>query len=345
MRPRLIPAATAAVGLTLLAACGSGTTESSTPQAGGAGFPATVERCDRDTTVEQTPERIVSLNQGSTEMLLSLGVADRMVGAAGWTDPILPSLAEANESVERLADQAPSYESLLSVEPDLVTASFFGTLSEGGVATPEQLSDLGVPSYLSAVECAKSDFSAGDDGARDVPLEMDDIYAEIRDLAQLVGEPEAAEEVVASLEKRMAAAIESAPQVEDVSALYWFANSESPYVAGCCGGPGIITRSLGLTNVFEDQQAEWPQIGWEGVADSDPDVIVIGDLTRKSQTAETARAKIEFLESNPVTRQMEAVENERYVVVTGGDLNPSIRTVDAVEKVAAGLTSLGLAGS
>ena len=282
MRPRLLPAATAAVSLTLLAACGSGATDSSPSQTGGAGFPASVERCDRPTTVEQAPERIVSLNQGSTEMLLSLGVADRMVGAAGWTDPVLPSLAEENDSVKRLADQAPSYETLLSVEPDLVTASFFSTLSEGGVATPELLSDLGVPSYLSAVECAKSDFSAGDDGARDVPLEMDDIYAEIRDLAQLVGEQEAGEQVVASLEERMTAAIASAPEVEDVSALYWFANSESPYVAGCCGGPGIITRSLGLTNVFEGQQAEWPQIGWEGVADSGPDVIVLGDLMEQN---------------------------------------------------------------
>ncbi len=343
MRPRFIPAATAAVTLTLLAACGSDV-EPPTPRAAAAGFPAVVERCDRATTVDQPPERIVSLNQGSTEMLLSLGVGDRMVGAAGWTDPILPSLAAAGDSVERLADQAPSYETLLSVEPDLVTASFHNSLSEGGVATPEQLSDLGVPAYLSAVECAKSDFSGGD-GARDVPLEMADIHTEIRDLGRLVGEPEAAEQVVESLEERMSAAIASAPEIEDVSALYWFANSESPYVAGCCGGPGIITRSLGLTNVFEGQQAEWPQIGWEGVADADPDVIVIGDLTRKSQTAETAQAKIDFLESNPVTREMEAVREDRYIVLTGGDLNPSIRTVDAVEKVARGLVELGLADS
>ena len=344
MRPRLIPAATAAVSLTLLAACGSGATDSPPSQTSGAGFPASVERCDRPTTVEQAPERIVSLNQGSTEMLLSLGVADRMVGAAGWTDPILPSLAEENDSVERLADQAPSYETLLSVEPDLVTASFFNTLSEGGVATPEQLSELGVPSYLSAVECAKSDFSGGD-GARDEALEMVDIYGEIRDLALLVGEKDAGERLVSSLEDRMSEAIASAPKVEDVSALYWFANSESPYIAGCCGGPGIITRSLGLTNVFESQQAEYPQIGWESVADSDPDVIVLGDLTRKSQTAETGKAKIEFLESNPVTREMEAVKNKRYILLSGGDLNPSIRTVDGVEKVAAGLASLGFTGS
>jgi iron complex transport system substrate-binding protein len=127
-----------------------------------------------------------------------------------------------------------------------------------------------------------------------------------------------------------------------VSVLYWFANAESPYLAGCCGGPGIITRALGLKNVFDDTKAEWPQVGWETVAERDPDVLVIGDLTRKSQTAESAQAKIEFLESNPVTREMTAVKNRRYVALSGAALNPSIRTVEGLEQVADALAEFGL---
>ncbi len=339
MRPRslhVLPALVLAAGS--LAGCGLGVEGSSASGTDPDGYPVTIESCGEKVTVEQPPERIVSLNQGSTEMLLSLGVADRMVGAAGWTDPVLESLADENALVERLADQAPSYETLLSVEPDLVTASFFNTLSEGGVATSDQLADVGVPSYLSAVECAKSDFGGGD-GARDAPLEMQAVYDEVRDLATLVGELEAGEELVASLEARMAAASEA--DFDGVSVFYWFANSEAPYGAGCCGGPGVVTRALGLDNVFEDEQAEWPQIGWETIAAADPDVLVVGDLTRKSQTAETAKAKIAFLESNPVTREMTAVQRGRYVLLAGAELNPSIRTVDAVEKVAAGLVDLG----
>ncbi|KQP83458.1 ABC transporter substrate-binding protein [Aeromicrobium sp. Leaf291] len=344
MRPRFSPSLSAALlAATLLAACGSSTDSgSSTSAASTSGFPVTVERCDRDVTVESPPQRIVSLNQGSTEILLSLGVADRMAGAAGWTDPILPSLAEENATVERLADQAPSYEDLLATEPDLVTASFANTLSEGGVTTPEKLAGLGVPAYLSAVECEKSDFGAGD-GTRDEPLEMESIYTEVRDLAALVGEEQAGEDLVASLEERMADA--AAADFDGTSVFYWFANSEAPYAAGCCGGPGIITRALGLDNVFEGEQDEWPQIGWESIAATDPDVLVIGDLTRRSQTAESGKAKIAFLESNPVTREMTAVKEKRYVLLAGAELNPSIRTVDAVEKVAAGLRDLGISPS
>lgn len=57
---------------------------------------------------------------------------------------------------------------------------------------------------------------------------------------------------------------------------------------------------------------------------------------------EPSPAKIGFLESNPVTRHMTAVRNKRYVVLTGSELDPGIRQVQAVEKVAAGLESFGL---
>jgi iron complex transport system substrate-binding protein len=125
--------------------------------------------------------------------------------------------------------------------------------------------------------------------------------------------------------------------------MYWFANSQSPYLAGCCGAPGAITRAVGAKNAFADTHDEWPQISWETVADRDPDVIVIGDLTRKQQTAETAKAKIHFLETNPATRNLTAVKKKRYVLLSGQAMNPSIRTVEGIEKVAAGLRDFGLA--
>ncbi|NEE35583.1 ABC transporter substrate-binding protein, partial [Streptomyces sp. SID7982] len=118
----------------------------------------------------------------------------------------------------------------------------------------------------------------------------------------------------------------------------------APYLAGCCGAPGVITKELGAKNVFDDTHEEWPQISWETVADRNPDVLVIGDLSRTMQTAESAEKKIEFLESNPVTRTMDAVKNRRYVLLSGQAMNPTIRTVDGLERVAAGLRDFGLAG-
>lgn len=329
------------LALTLgLTACGSDAEKDTASEAAAPGFPVTLTNCGRDLTVNAPPERAVSLNQGSTEILLSLGLGDRLAGTATWTDPVLESLAAANEEIPRLADNAPSKERLLDANPDFVTASFANTFGEGGVITPGELDKLDVGSYLSPAECLKDNEGDGD-GERDGVLEIDAIYTEILELARIFGVAERGAELVADLQQRMTAATEAA-STADVSALYWFANAESPYLAGCCGGPGIISRTLGIENVFDDTTEEWPQINWETVADRNPDVLVLGDLTRKSQTAETGKAKIEFLKSNPVTREMDAVKNDRFVLLSGAELNPSIRTVYAVENVAAQLAELGL---
>ncbi|BDH56949.1 hypothetical protein MTP03_18880 [Tsukamurella sp. PLM1] len=56
---------------------------------------------------------------------------------------VLPSLAEANAKVHRLADTAPLYEAVMATDPDFVTASFGRHLKkEGGVATRDRFRDL-----------------------------------------------------------------------------------------------------------------------------------------------------------------------------------------------------------
>jgi len=330
------PAALFAAGSLLLTGCGG---DSDTADAEAAAV--TLKNCGHTVRVDAPPKRAVSLNQGTTEIMLSLGLADRMAGTATWTDPVMKGLEKANAEVPRISDNNPSFERVLEDEPDFVAASFVSTLGKGGVATREQFEKLGVPTYVSPSDCVGKDNSGDGDGVRDTPLTIDDVYGEIRDLAKVFGVEERGEKLVASLKKRMATATRGI-HASDVTLLYWFANSESPYMAGCCGAPGVITRSLGAKNVFDDTHDEWPQINWETVADRNPDVLVIGDLTRRLKTAETAEKKIEFLETNPATRNMDAVRHKRYVILSGQAMNPTIRTVEGVEQVAAGLREFGL---
>lgn len=140
-------------------------------------YPLTVSNCGQDVVIDAPPKRAVSLNQGSTEILLSLGLADRMVGTATWTDPVRDNLASENEKVPRLADNNPSFEAVLDTEPDFVSASFGGTLGPGGVAERSQFEQLGVPNYLSPTDCnGKNDDSVNSDGTRTSPLVIDTVY-------------------------------------------------------------------------------------------------------------------------------------------------------------------------
>ncbi|MCG8967552.1 MULTISPECIES: ABC transporter substrate-binding protein [Streptomyces] len=328
----------------LLTACGSsGDDDATSERTAAAGYPVTLGNCGHKVTLKSAPQRAVSLNQGTTEILLSLGLADRMAGTATWTDPVMKGLEKANATVPRLADNNPSFEKVLDAEPDLVTASFVSTLGEGGVATRDQFEKLGVPTYVSPSDCsAGKDNDSGGDGSRSEPLTLETVYGEIRDLARAFGVEERGEKLVADLRQRVSTAT-AGLHASDVSLMYWFANSQSPYLAGCCGAPGAITRAVGAKNAFADTHDEWPQINWETIADRDPDVIVIGDLTRKQQTAETAEEKIRFLETDPATRNLTAVKKKRYVLLSGQAMNPSIRTIEGIEKVAAGLRDFGLA--
>ncbi|MER5368360.1 ABC transporter substrate-binding protein [Streptomyces sp. NPDC002722] len=346
MPPIASPVRTVALlsaGLVLLTACGGGAGDSTAKPGRADGYPVTLKNCGRTVTVDAPPRRAVSVDQGSTEILLSLGLADRMAATATWTDPVMKGLEKANAEVPRIADNRPSSEKVLDREPDFVSASFESTLAKGGVAPREQFESLGVPTYVSPADCTGKDNSGGGDGARTAPLTMDSVYGEVRDLARVFGVPERGDALVAALRERVKKATEDIDG-SGTTLLYWFSDSKAPYLAGCCGAPGIITEELGAKNVFDDTHEEWPQISWETVADRNPDVLVIGDLTRKAQTAESAAKKIEFLESNPATKNMDAVRHKRYVLLSGQAMNPSVRTVEGVERVAAGLRGFGLAG-
>ncbi|MFJ9624404.1 ABC transporter substrate-binding protein [Streptomyces sp. NPDC101181] len=340
-----VPIRTAALltaGLLLLTACGGG---GSTAAGGGAadGYPVTLENCGHTVTVKAPPRRAVSVDQGSTEILLSLGLADRLAGSATWTDPVMKGLEKANAGVERISENRPSSEKVLDKEPDFLSASLTSTLAKGGVAPREQFEKLGVPTYVSPADCVGKDNGGSGDGTRTTPLTMDSVYTEVRELARVFGVPARGDALVEKLRARVTKAAEGV-DASGASLLYWFSDSKAPYIAGCCGAPGVITKELGAKNVFDDTYDEWPQISWETIADRNPDVLVIGDLTRTAQTAESAEKKIEFLESNPVTRTMDAVKNRRYVLLSGQAMNPSIRTVEGLERVAAALRDFGLTG-
>ncbi|MGK2868990.1 MAG: ABC transporter substrate-binding protein [Mycobacterium sp.] len=326
-----------AASLVVLTACSQSQAPAEQGEAA-PGFPITVHNCGRDVVIDAPPQRAVSLNQGSTEILLSLGLADRMVGTATWTDPVRDNLAEDNATVPRLAVNKPALETVLDAEPDFVSSSFSGTLGPGGVADLDQFDSLGVPTYLAPSDCVGK-VAVNADGARTETLTMDSIYDEIRDLARVFDVTDRGDQLIGDLQQRM----QDSQLHADVDLAYWFSDIRAPYFGGCCGAPGVITSTVGARNIFVDTTEEWPQVSWEVIADRDPDVLVLADLSRRTIDGDALAAKIEFLESNPVTSRLTAVREKRYIVVNGADLNPSIRTVDGTEKVADGLRRFGFA--
>lgn len=343
-RRRLFAATAAAVlAAATLAGCGAseaveGPANSSVAE-GATQFPLTVDNCGTTQTFDSVPARVVSLDQGSTEILLSLGLGDKIVGTASWTDPIRANLADANAKVPRLSDNAPSYEAVMGTDPTLVTASFGRHLKrEGGVATRDRFAETGTRSYLSPTDCEDGRAINGG-GKRTRPLTIDALYQEITELAKIFDVPARGAKLVDELKQRTAAAtakIKGSGQ----SIAFWFADTKSPYFAGGLGSANLLATTVGTRNVFADVVDDWPATTWEAVVAKNPDVLVLGDLARNRFPGDKLDDKKAFLESDPVTRSLAAVQGKRYVSLHGAEMNPSIRTADAIEKLSDGLAAL-----
>ncbi|WP_306368419.1 ABC transporter substrate-binding protein [Nocardiopsis sp. CC223A] len=300
-------------------------------------YPLVVENCGQEVTFDAAPQRVVSLDQGSTEILLSLGLEERMVGTASWTDPVRENLAQANDGVPRLADEAPTYEVVLDTDPDFVTASFGRHFAQGGVAERSRFADTAIGTYLSPTDCeGETSINAG--GTRTEPLTIDGLYQEIRELARIFDVPSRGEELVDELETRRQEAL-AGVDAADTSTAFWFADLKSPYVAGGPGAANILATEVGASNVFADLDDDWPATTWEVFVDRDPDVIVLGDLSRERAPGDRLQEKIDFLRTDPVTRDLTAVREERFISLHGAEMNPSIRMIDGLEALAEGLRS------
>ena len=105
--------------------------------------------------------------------------------------------------------------------------------------------------------------------------------------------------------------------------MFWFSSSDmnaDPYVAGAKGASGLIMKTLSIENVVTSSE-EWPTVGWEAIAKSDPTYIVLADLQRRKFPADSIEAKLEFLANDPVAQQMTAVLEGRVLTLDAPPCN------------------------
>ncbi|MFB9912766.1 ABC transporter substrate-binding protein [Rhizobium paknamense] len=308
-------------------------------------YPLTLNNCGRSITIQHAPSRTVSIGQSSTEILYTLGLADKVVGTAVWVGPVLKGYEEVNARVPRLADNDPSFESVLARKPDMVTVQFQWHVGpQGAVAKPEQFQELGIPVYISPSDCVGKENAAGSDGVRHDRFTMDLIYQEIRELAAIYDVSDRGEQVVADLKAREAAARAKLASAKGrLSAVFWFSSQKDadPYVAGRNGAPGYIMEALGLRNVVETDD-EWPTVGWETLAKANPSMIVAASMDRRRYPLDSIEAKRDFLKKDAVASLMPAVKAGRVFEMDAQSMNPTIRTIDGIETLASAIAASDL---
>ena len=289
-------------------------------------YPLTVENCGFPVTFAAAPTRVVTIKSTATEMLLALGLGDRIVGTGFQDGPVPAEWADAASKIPVLAEKVPSQEVVLESEPNLVYGGWESNFAADAAGERPTLAGLGVASYVSPAACRS---------IKPAKLTFDALFEQIAEMGEIFDVAPAADALIAA-EKAELASI--APDTRGLTAFWYSSGTKAPYVGAGSGAPEMMLEALGLTNIFADVDDGWFAASWEAAVDANPDVIVLVDAAWNS-----AEQKKKLLAENPITSQLVAVQQQHYLIVPFPASEAGVRSVSATADMAEQLAALAIA--
>ncbi|MCC8931948.1 ABC transporter substrate-binding protein [Rhizobium sp. 'Codium 1'] len=287
-------------------------------------YPVTVKSCDREVTFDAAPARAISNDVNLTEMMLALKLQDRMVGytgISGWKT-LDEGLREGVKELPELSPKYPTMEVMLNADADFYFAGWNYGMKVGGEVTPETLEPFGVKVYELTESCIHI-------MAKNKPT-MDDMFVDLLNLGKIFGVEARAEELVAGYRKRLGEITTRVGAVEKpVRVFVYDSGTEKPFTPGRFGIPTAMIEAAGGVNIMDDVEKSWTEVSWEPVIERNPEVIVIvnyGDVT--------AEQKIAFMKETPAFKNLDAVKQDRFVVLEYVEATPGPRNVQAIDRLA-----------
>jgi len=214
------------------------------PGAADGGFPVVVrDHLGHDVAIAAEPRRIVTLIPSHTEMLVALGLGDRIVGVDDFSDP--PAGAAQVPRVGGLYDA--HIEQIVALAPDLVLASQWGNAAE-------RLSALGLHVWAGSAS------------------KFDDVYRVLESVGQLTGRGGAATTMVARIHAEVEAVeapLRALPRVR-----VYYEIDATPYTAGPGSFIGVMLAKAGGEDIIPEGLGDYPRISPELVISRDPEVIL-----------------------------------------------------------------------
>jgi iron complex transport system substrate-binding protein len=284
-----------------------------------------IVNCGYTVDPNTTPQRVVTIKSTSTEMLVALGLGDRIIGTAFQDGPLPTDLAGAGATIPVIAEKVPSEEALLAVDPDFVYAGWESNLTAESAGDRDELASLGIGSYVSPSACKEAPF-------KPTQLGYDDIFTEISQAGRIFAVRSAAGHLVAQQKELLSSIV---ADDRGLTALWWSSGTDTPYVGAGTGAPALTMTTLGLTNIAGDVDDTWTSLGWEAIVAADPDVIVLVDASWN-----TAASKREFLENDPATKNLTAVKNGAFLVIPFAASEAGVSTIPATADLATQLAAL-----
>lgn len=239
----------------LLAACTAGSpaeTAAPPPSTEASGFPVTVPSGGGTLTIDEAPQRIVTLSPAANETIFAIGAGDQVIAA----DSLATFPAESPSDPDLLAFQ-PNVEAIVGAyEPDLVVMTFDpGDIVAGFDA-------LGVPVLMQFA-----------------PATLDEAYEQWEDLGAITGHLPEAVALINQVADQIGTAVATSDGAGEGMAFYheldstFFSVTSTTFV-------GAMYDRFGLVNVADEADVDgfgYPQLSAEYLIDRAPDMIFVTD--------------------------------------------------------------------
>ena len=255
-------------------------------------------------TIENPPERIVSLSPANSEILFALGLDEKIVGVTEYCT--YPEAALSKEKIGGFSTV--NIEKVSVLNPDLIVAAD-GNSEE----TVAHLRELG--------------FTVITINADTIDTTLDDILL----LGKATGADDEAEALVSSMKEDLAEIAEKTSAEEKPTILHcmW---TDPLWVSGSGTFQDEMITAAGGVNAAADEGG-WVALTMEKFLTMNPDIIVVDSGNGMGVGADDALR--DFFLKDPRMQSLSAVQNERVYVVNADIIDRGgPRIVDGVEALA-----------
>ena len=291
---------------------------------GAASAEVTVQSCNRSVTFEKPPERAISNDVNLTEMMLVLGLADRMVGytgISGWKT-LDAKMRSGVKALPELSAKYPSKEVLVGADADFFFAGWNYGMKVGGEVTPETLAPFGIKVYELNESCAHV--------MQKEKANITDMYTDLLNLGEIFNVEDQAKKLIGGYKSELKDLTKTLTKSEKPLRVFVYDSGEDvPFTAGRYAMPTALIEAAGGKNIMDDFEKSWGTVTWEEVVERNPEIIVI--INYGNVTAEEKR---DFMISNPAFSGLDAVKNNKFVTLEYVEATPGPRNVKAIKTLA-----------
>ena len=282
-----------------------------------------VNSCNRTVSFDSPPQRAISNDVNLTEMMLVLGLSDKMVGytgISGWKT-LDEEMRLGVKQLPELSPKYPTKEVLVGADADFFFAGWNYGMKVGGEVTPETLKPFGINVYELTESCIHI--------MTKKKVSMDDMYNDLLNLGLIFQIENRAKKIVDAYRTDLNNFTQKLEPIAAKKVFVYDSGEDTPFTAGRYAMPTALIEAAGGINIMDDFQKSWGTVTWEEVIDRNPEVVVIVNYGKV-----TAEQKRKFMMSNPAFANIDAVKNDRFVTLEYVEATPGPRNIKAIKKLA-----------